>query len=255
MNEKISGLLDPKMWEMSEEAKALARQHLQNEEERRKTKEPGPIEKALKDMPQQMVAFVPEQTEDGTEWHAFDAKELNNKINKTTMAEEIKYGLVRPENGRKMLETAESIDNMMELISGQMDVGKREMTRRANKVLYDLAEQAGKSLWSLCYEVAPHWKPVNSGFEPHKDGANVNMTVDYELELIPLQIDWQHDEGYFEKKYHDLKERVKGLIDDAEEEPKEGTFKPVVLARGHHIRNDDGTVTDVSDDPKYECQE
>ena len=34
MNEKISGLLDPKMWEMSEEAKALARQHLQNEEER-----------------------------------------------------------------------------------------------------------------------------------------------------------------------------------------------------------------------------
>lgn len=34
MNEKISGLLDPKIWEMSEEYKEKCRQQLQNYEER-----------------------------------------------------------------------------------------------------------------------------------------------------------------------------------------------------------------------------
>ena len=38
-----------------------------------------PLEKALKDMPEQMVAFVPEQTEHGTEWSVNDPKDLNNE--------------------------------------------------------------------------------------------------------------------------------------------------------------------------------
>jgi len=39
------------------------------------------------------------------------------------------------------------------------------------------------------------------------------------------------------------------------EDIKEATDRLVVLARGHHIRNADGTVTDVSNDPNYECKQ
>lgn len=37
------------------------------------------------------------------------------------------------------------------------------------------------------------------------------------------------------------------------EDIKEATDRFITLARGHHIRNADGTVTDVSDNPKYKC--
>lgn len=36
---------------------------------------------------------------------------------------------------------------------------------------------------------------------------------------------------------------------------KEHFTRPIVLARGHHIRNADGTITDVSNDPNYECKQ
>jgi len=35
---------------------------------------------------------------------------------------------------------------------------------------------------------------------------------------------------------------------------KEATDRIITLARGHHIHNADGTVTDVSDNPKYKCK-
>lgn len=37
------------------------------------------------------------------------------------------------------------------------------------------------------------------------------------------------------------------------EQLKEATDRMVTLARGHHIRKADGTVTDVSDNPMYNC--
>lgn len=38
------------------------------------------------------------------------------------------------------------------------------------------------------------------------------------------------------------------------EDIKEATDRIITLARGHHIRNADGTITDVSDNPKYKCK-
>lgn len=38
------------------------------------------------------------------------------------------------------------------------------------------------------------------------------------------------------------------------EDIKEVTDRLITLARGHHIRNADGTITDVSDNPKYKCK-
>lgn len=133
------------------------------------------------------------------------------------MENEMKIGIVRPENGEKMLKAEENISSLIEYMSKQMNVDRREMTQLANKALFDLAEKTGKSLWSLCYEVAPHWKSVDRAFDAIQDAKNMTITVDYELELIPLRIDWQHGEGYWEKKYKDLKEQLKKLAEEKEE--------------------------------------
>ena len=39
------------------------------------------------------------------------------------------------------------------------------------------------------------------------------------------------------------------------EDIKEATDRIITLARGHHIRNADGTVTDVSNNPNYKCKQ
>ena len=38
-----------------------------------------------------------------------------------------------------------------------------------------------------------------------------------------------------------------------EEDIERASKEIITLARGHHIRNADGTVTDVSNNPKYKC--
>lgn len=134
------------------------------------------------------------------------------------MENETKNGIVRPENGAKMLKAEENISSLIEHMSKQMNVDRREMTQRANKALFDLAEKRGMSLWSLCYQVAPNWKPVDRPqMEELKDRLGINITMEWELELIPLRIDWQHGEGYWEKKYKDLKEQLKKLAEEKEE--------------------------------------
>ena len=133
------------------------------------------------------------------------------------MANKVIYGSVRPENGRKMLETEANITEMMDYMSRQMDVDQRELTRQANKALYELAEKRGKSLWSLCYEVMPNWKIVDRGFEPSAGGNVVGANMEWGLELIPLRIDWQRGEGYWEKKYKDLKEQLQKLLEEKKE--------------------------------------
>lgn len=51
-------------------------------------------------------------------------------------------------------------------------------------------------------------------------------------------------------------ERIERLrmVGESETRRQEAAKKKIVLARGHHIRNADGTITDVSNNPEYECR-
>lgn len=59
------------------------------------------------------------------------------------------------------------------------------------------------------------------------------------------------------------RERLKGLMKSdivnscavTADDIKKATDRIVTLARGHHIRNADGTVTDVSDNPRNKCKQ
>lgn len=59
------------------------------------------------------------------------------------------------------------------------------------------------------------------------------------------------------KAYRENPEKINGVVNACAvtaEDLKEATDRIVTLARGHHIRNADGTVTDVSNDPRYKCK-
>ena len=59
------------------------------------------------------------------------------------------------------------------------------------------------------------------------------------------------------KEYMENPEKVNGVVNACSltaEDLKEATDRIVTLARGHHIRNADGTITDVSNDPRYKCK-
>jgi len=126
----------------------------------------------------------------------------------------MKIGMVPPVNGMKMMETEERIKDLTDYVSRMTGESERELTRRANKALYEMAEQSGQSLWSLCYQVMPQWTPVGSALDGMRtDEQGVTLTMEWQLELIPLRVDWQHGGGYWEKRYNELKQRMQKIID------------------------------------------
>lgn len=131
----------------------------------------------------------------------------------------MKVGVVPEANGWKMLETEDLIKELTDYVSSMTGESERELTRRANKALYEMAEQSGRSLWALCYQVIPQWTPVGSPLDDVRvDERDVTLTMEWQLELIPLRVDWQHGEGYWEKRYNELKQRMQQLIDERDDD-------------------------------------
>lgn len=60
------------------------------------------------------------------------------------------------------------------------------------------------------------------------------------------------------KEYMENPEKVNAAVNACAvtaEDIKEATDRIITLARGHHIRNADGTVTDVSNNQNYKCKQ
>ena len=58
-------------------------------------------------------------------------------------------------------------------------------------------------------------------------------------------------------EYMENPEKINGMVTSCAvtaDDLKKATDRMVTIARGHHIRNADGTVTDVRNNPKYKCK-
>lgn len=93
---------------------------------------------------------------------------------------------------------------------------REEMTTICNMTLYNLAQSRGISLWDLCFRVVPRWKPTESRVD-ESDPRNITLNAEYQLELVPLEIDFEHGPDYWEMKYRKLKLKIKELIDEGKE--------------------------------------
>ena len=127
------------------------------------------------------------------------------------MPEQKKFAMMSATNGHKIMARKERIRHDLQnyLERGMVD-SEKEMFHICNKALYELAEQQGKSLWDLCFQVVPRWEPV-------EDDIINNAQISYALKLIPLLIDFEHGPEYWEMKYRRLKEAIQKLIDEKED--------------------------------------
>ena len=120
-------------------------------------------------------------------------------------------------NGKKMLARQDLIASDLEYyVERGFAESKKEMTSKCNKALYDLAEERGVSLWELCFSVVPRWNQIESGFDM-SDPLNITFNADYRLDLVPLEIDFEHGPDYWEVKYRQLKSKMEKLINEQED--------------------------------------
>lgn len=118
-------------------------------------------------------------------------------------------------NGNKMLTRQRQIQSDLEYyLEKGFAQSRQEMIHKCNKALYDLAEQRGISLWDLCFSVVPRWQSVGDSFAPTQKGDIITINAEYELKLIPLEIDFEHGPEYWEMKYRKLNREIKKLIEE-----------------------------------------
>ena len=120
-------------------------------------------------------------------------------------------------NGKKMLARQDQIESALAYYEEcGFAESKKEMTSKCNKALYDLAEERGISLWDLCFSVVPRWNQIESDVDA-SDPLNITFNADYRLDLVPLEIDFEHGPDYWEVKYRQLKSKIEKLISEKEE--------------------------------------
>ena len=120
-------------------------------------------------------------------------------------------------NGKKMLARQDQIaSDLAYYVECGFAESKKEMTSKCNKALYDLAEKRGISLWDLCFSVVPRWNQVETAVDM-SDPLNITFNADYRLDLVPLEIDFEHGPGYWEEKYRQLKSKIEKLISEQED--------------------------------------
>lgn len=120
-------------------------------------------------------------------------------------------------NGEKMLTRQNQIaSDLAYYVERGFAESKKEMTSKCNKALYDMAEERGISLWELCFSVVPRWNPIESNVDT-SDPLNKTFNADYRLDLVPLEIDFEHGPGYWEAKYRLLKSKIEKLINEKED--------------------------------------
>lgn len=144
-------------------------------------------------------------------------KERGHGVIEESKWENFEKAVMSAANGEKMLARQEQIASDLEYyLERGFAESKKEMTSKCNKALYDLAEERGISLLDLCFSVVPRWSQVESGVDM-SDPLNITFNADYRLDLVPLEIDFEHGPDYWEAKYRQLKSRIEKLISENEE--------------------------------------
>jgi len=138
-------------------------------------------------------------------------------MNKPLRIDNFEKTVMSAANGEKMLARRDQIaSDLAYYMEHGFAESKKNMTSKCNKALYDLAEKQGISLWDLCFSVVPRWSQVESNVDM-SDPLNITFNADYRLDLVPLEIDFEHGPDYWEAKYRQLKSKIEKLISEQED--------------------------------------
>lgn len=120
-------------------------------------------------------------------------------------------------NSKKILardvETSRKIDD---IVHNQICKTRDEATRRVNKLVYEMAEERGMSVYDICFSTMPDYEYVNH-FDPSRDKEVMRCIGETRVVLRPLEFDFEKNGSYWKKKYFRLKEKMQELIDNKED--------------------------------------
>ena len=120
-------------------------------------------------------------------------------------------------NSKKILaRTVETSRKIDDIVHNQMCKTRDEATRRVNKLVYEMAEERGMSVYDICFSTIPDYEYVNH-FEPSRDKEVMRCIGEMRVVLRPLEFDFEKNGSYWKKKYFRLKEKMQELIDNKED--------------------------------------
>lgn len=126
-----------------------------------------------------------------------------------------KFGIgVSFENSKRILSRAFEMNKTInDMVYDGIFESRREADRRLNKMIFDLAEEKGVSIYDICFNFIPEYMHL-----PHIRSGCLEQRCEMETEvrLVPMPFDFEHGPGYWKGKYYNLKKKVQEIIDNKE---------------------------------------
>lgn len=124
----------------------------------------------------------------------------------------------------------------------------------------EIREEMRKQMAAKYKQDVEHWKKLaHDRWENYMDATKRLADMNDENAKLKEQIEAQKEWIERLMEFVNMPAEQRGAAVNAcavtAEDIKEATDRIITLARGHHIRNADGTVKDVSNDPNYECKQ
>ena len=90
----------------------------------------------------------------------------------------------------------------------------RQQRSHLNKLVYDLAERNGVSIYDICLQYMPQMSESEPQFSHADDGT---VTYEQYIRLVPMHFEPDKGPDYWKEKYRRLKDRMQELIKDKED--------------------------------------
>lgn len=101
----------------------------------------------------------------------------------------------------------EAEKTMRQGIEDKLWENKQKAVEALNEMVIKAAEERGMSLWDICFTMVPHIE-----YETEFDKENMRANIVTKARLVPLEKDFEHGPDYWEKKYFELKRKIKDLL-------------------------------------------
>jgi hypothetical protein len=129
----------------------------------------------------------------------------------------IKIPKLSYENSKRLLGLSCHIQSAIEdLIRNGYDKSREKVTSDVNKAIYDLAEKRKCSIYDICFHFMPVESEVRTERDPN-DPLGQRYTISSEIQLVPIEFEFEQGPGYWNGKYFRLKQKLQELIDNKED--------------------------------------
>lgn len=129
----------------------------------------------------------------------------------------IKMPKLSYENSKRLLGLSCHMQSAInDLIRNGYDQSIEKVTSDVNKAIFELAEKRKCSIYDICF----HFMPVESEFRTERDPNDPlgqRYTISSEIQLVPIEFEFEQGPGYWKGKYFRLKQKLQELIDNKED--------------------------------------